>query len=964
LRGLCLAAGAASLSIVLAASLAEPVLTRTGAIWTWCLVGLTAALALLWGLAPLRRYRGARISELVAGADPALAQRLRSALELSSTHSTTPGMSQELLRAHLADVKQSLAKVPAQTIVPWSRVLHVSLLLGFLGIAAFAWLDARDGGVRAFVEALVAPARERQDGVRIAPVVAQLRVRLLYPSYLGRSPSWQDAKEFAAPAGTTLELHVTPRFRVERGRAVAGSRSVALNAAPDGQLVGQLNLQADAEVHIEVVKNAVRYEDPQALKVSVTPDANPSITIDAPRTGTLAPPGEVISLRYTASDDVGLGNVQLHARVEGRPERQRVIFSAVDDGGPQRNLQSGAELTPEELGAAEGDTLVVWLEARDTDLTNGPHLGRSQDVALEVVQPGQGLSEYLPLLQQIADGAVDVLAQRLETAVSRDVPPARGRFEVLQRAARSWLSQVDSLVRSTERSGVSSLDADQLRGLRRRHERLLTGEAALHFPSIHAYGERTEADGRALDELERDVVLLADMLARAHVDEAKSLANELRGLKRHIEELIEQLGKTHSPEAERELMREIAKAQRRLGELAQSLSRMATHVPSEFVNRDAVQQAAAESSLTSLQRAVQDHDLRSAAQHLDNLAKQIDELAAQISEGGLRLQESRSGPRDQALAQARQKLDMLGSEQNRLASRSADVMRSALDRGQRGTNEQRAQALAPRADALGRAADELDQGSGNSLQSSAANRAAERARDARDALRTGDLAQARGMAQSAERSLRDAADELESEARMYPGGNGEAAQRAGRARQAAADAERLTDDIDRAMPELSERLSEAERQKLHGDADDQGKTAEAADQLKQNFDKGPDGLPLSPDASETLEGVRKSMQRAQRALDRGRPDEANREQQQASDRLQKLSQSLAEQQRSGRGHRGGGNQGSGANAANADAHVHIPGTEEWKSPTELRRRLLDAMRESGPTGYEAAIKRYYQELMR
>jgi hypothetical protein len=159
-------------------------------------------------------------------------------------------------------------------------------------------------------------------------------------------------------------------------------------------------------------------------------------------------------------------------------------------------------------------------------------------------------------------------------------------------------------------------------------------------------------------------------------------------------------------------------------------------------------------------------------------------------------------------------------------------------------------------------------------------------------------------------------------------------------------------------------LSEAERQKLHGDADDQGKTAEAADQLKQNFDKGPDGLPLSPDASETLEGVRKSMQRAQRALDRGRPDEANREQQQASDRLQKLSQSLAEQQRSGRGHRGGGNQGSGANAANADAHVHIPGTEEWKSPTELRRRLLDAMRESGPTGYEAAIKRYYQELMR
>jgi hypothetical protein len=167
------------------------------------------------------------------------------------------------------------------------------------------------------------------------------------------------------------------------------------------------------------------------------------------------------------------------------------------------------------------------------------------------------------------------------------------------------------------------------------------------------------------------------------------------------------------------------------------------------------------------------------------------------------------------------------------------------------------------------------------------------------------------------------------------------------------------------MPELAERLNDSERQKLRGDAEDQGRTAEAAEQLKDSFDKGPDGLPLSPDASETLEGVRKSMQRAQRALERGRPDEANREQQQASDRLQKLSQSLAEQQRSsGRGNRNGGGQANGSSSASSDAHVHIPGAEEWKSPTELRRRLLDAMRESGPSGYEAAIKRYYQELMR
>ncbi|MEY4578196.1 MAG: hypothetical protein RL701_2899 [Pseudomonadota bacterium] len=972
LRGICLSAGVAALTVLLAAAVAEPVLTRTSAIVTWCLVALAGLAALAWALSPVWRYRGTRIADVVAGADRTLSHRLRSALELADMPSSTPGatsagVSPDLLSAHLADVQRDLEGLPAKRVVPWSRVSHGTLWAGILGVLGFVWLSTHYSGLQSFVSALVAPAQERSDGTRVAPVVAQLRARLTFPSYLGRAPSWlEQPKELSAPAGSTLELQVTPRFAVDQGRVVAGPRSVALQVGNDGLLTGQLSLHADVELHIELTKHGVRYEDPRAIQVHVTPDAIPTVRIETPRAGTLAPPGEVISLRYTASDDVGLGAVYLHARVEGGPERQRSLFSAIDEGGPQRSLESGAEITPEELGAHEGDTLVLWLEARDTDLVTGPHVARSQEVALEVAQPGQGLSEFIPSLQQTADTAVDVLALRLEVPVAKESGDARQRFDVLQRAGRAWLNQIESLLRRTETVRAAPLDSDQLRGVRRRNDQLLTSESALHGPSPHGYAERADVDNRQVDELERDVVLLADMLARAHVDEAKAIAEELRGLKRHIEELLDKLGKTHSPEAERELMREIAKAQRRLAELSQSLSRMATRVPSEFMNREAMKSEAAESSLANLERAVQEHDLRSAAQHLDSLAKQIDELAAQIGQGGVRLQESRFGPRDQALAQARQKLDLLNSEQNRLAERSGDVMRSALERGQRGNSEARAQALAPRADALGKAAQQLADGSegSSSFQSAAANRAAERARDARDALKTGDLSQARGMAQSAESSLRETADELESEARMFPGRHGEAAERAGRARQAAADAERLTDDIDRAMPELSEHMSEAERQKLHGDADAQHRTSDAADQLKQNFDKGPDGLPLSPEASETLENARKSMQRAERALERGRPDEANREQQQASDKLRKLSQNLAEQQQRSSGRGGKEGKQSSGNGAQQDSHVHIPGAEEWKSPTEMRRRLLDAMQESGPAGYEAAIKRYYQELMR
>jgi len=968
-RGVCLAAGAAAVLGLLLAWTAEPVLTRSRALWTWCALGAAALAALAWVLSPARRFRGARIADVVSIADYGLSQRLRSALELSETAQpelSSAHVSHELIHAHLKDVQDALLALPVQRVLPWSRVWRsTSVWFGVLTLACFLTLSAEHPRVQAFVQALMAPAVERLDGTRVTQVYSQLRVHVTYPSYLRREPAWfEHPDELTLPAGTMLGVQLTPRFAVERGRLIAGQRSAGLTVAPDGVLTGQLNVQSDTELHIEVSQRGARYEDPRTLHVKITPDAAPSIRVDTPRTGTLAPPEEVVQLRLIASDDQGIASVQLHTRVEGEPEQQRQLFSAIDEGGTQRELNTGADFTPEEFGASEGDTIVLWVEARDTDVITGPHTARSPDITLEVSQPGQGLSEFIPSLQQIADGAVDVLGDRLDAPVAKDSAAARKRFEPLQRNARAWISQMDAVVQHADELHAATATTDQLRGMRRRNEQLLTAEAALHNAPPRGFQERVDADARQVDELERDVVLLADTLARAHIDEAKAIAEELRQLKRHIEELLTQLGKTHSPEAEKALMREIARAQRRLDELTQSLSRMATRVPSEFVNRDAIPKQDAESSLASLERAVQNHDLRQAAEHLDSLAKQIDELASQLGQGGLRLQESRFGPRDQALAEARRKLDVLGTEQGRLAERSGELLHSSLEHGQASSAEARAQGLAPRADAVSQLAEQLAHEGGGGYPSSAANRAAERARDARDALKAGDVSQARRMAQSTERSLREAADELESQARAFPNQRGAAAGRAASAQKAAAEAERLSRDIGDAMPDASGPLNEGERRRVQADADAQRKTAEAAEQLKQAFDKGPDGLPLSPNASQGLDNVQKAMRQAQRALERGSLDDANREQKQASDQLQKLSQALSEQQR-GAGRRGSRNSSQQAAAgATPNTRVHIPGAEEWKSPTELRRRLLDAMQESSPAGYEAAVKRYYQELMR
>src|SRR4029077_2144079 len=110
------------------------VLTRSSAVLIWCWVAGIAALAFALALFPALNYRGSRIAKLIAARDPALAARMRSALELHDT--PVAGISPELVAAHLADVELSLSALPAARVVPWRKLAHWSLSLGLVAAIA------------------------------------------------------------------------------------------------------------------------------------------------------------------------------------------------------------------------------------------------------------------------------------------------------------------------------------------------------------------------------------------------------------------------------------------------------------------------------------------------------------------------------------------------------------------------------------------------------------------------------------------------------------------------------------------------------------------------------------------------------------------------------------------------------------------------------------------------------------
>lgn len=968
LAALPLSAACAGAVLFAAFLVCDPVLTSRTALAVWLTAGAAFTASLALTLRALRRYRGGRIASLFESRDQTMASRVRSALELSQSEPTAH--SSELAQAHVRAVEESLGALPPEQVLPWSRALRPSSMLALVLLSLCASWVATDPRLAAFANALWSPAPVRADGTRIARVVTRLQARLTYPSYLGREPTTlTDPTTIHAPRGTNVELQVTAALPSDSGRLRLGAKAaqdIALVPAADGSLVARFTAKQDADLRVQIDSAGVRYEDPTPRALRVVADRVPVVTIESPANATLVEPSDVITLRFVASDDAGIASVDLHVRLPSGEEKQQRLWSSLDDGGPRAELRASSAFAVSDFDAREGEQLVLWLAAHDGDLVSGPNTGKSAEVTLEIATPGKRLAAFIPSLQAATDAAVRLLGNRLERPVPDEANPAKTRFAELERETRDLLIQLDEVVRLAEQAeGETSLDTDQLRGVRRRTTRLLDAEAQLHAEPVRALAPRSAADARAVDELERDVILLADLLAKAHVDEAGAIADELRDLKTRIKDLLSELGKTQSPEAERKLLAEIAQAERRLAELSQSLSRMATRVPNEFVNREALEAPETDSTLQDLADAVRGKDLKSAAEHLEKLAQQIDELAKQIGEGGVRLRESRFGPRDRALAGARQKLDMLSEEQARLAGRSEDVMQDALSRAQGAEGaQQSAQQMAPQAQAIRDHLGGMQLGQRQDWQTQALERAKERLGDARDALASGDLAAANGMAQGARQDLEQAAAELENEARMFPGHQGETSRNAEIARNAADAASRLSEQIQRSAQRHGGQLTPGDRERLQGDVDPQRKTREAAADLQREMEKGPDGMPLSPDGAESLEAAREAMQRAEQALQRGDARDAAEQQADASQRLQKLSEKLAEQQRQKSGGSSGGDEHAGSQGSTDDGPVKIPGAEEFKGPKAMRRKLLDAMREASPKGFEAAIQRYYQELLR
>ena len=168
-----------------------------------------------------------------------------------------------------------------------------------------------------------------------------------------------------------------------------------------------------------------------------------------------------------------------------------------------------------------------------------------------------------------------------------------------------------------------------------------------------------------------------------------------------------------------------------------------------------------------------------------------------------------------------------------------------------------------------------------------------------------------------------------------------------------------------AIPKVHDYLRPSDRERLERGARRQEQVQRASERLAERFRESPGGQPLSLDAADKLDAIRRSMKAGSDALAEGDPTTAAHSQEDAAQQLSDLRRAL---EKSGNSKQASGEDsgkaGSGRGLSEQE-RVELPDPNSYVGPVQFRRKVMRGMRESAPPEpYKEAVQRYYEGLLR
>lgn len=895
-----------------------------------------------------------------------------------------PLLSPALVRAHRARVAERVRGLDPRRLVPLRRRRNGWPLLAAalaLVILARAWPAGLARGWKALVSAEAPPATSAE------PIVADVELTLVYPAYTALPPRVIPGSSGHVLALPGTRVTVAARALVRAGEATVEleregepAREVPAEVRDGGRLQATFEVRAPGSWRFVLGGGTRRVREPEAHRIDLEPDRAPRVDLVAP-----ADPLEVsgprrVELAWSVEDDYGLGPVTLVWKQGAGPEQRRPVELKAAPGA--RRLWGKIDWDLGELGTPEaGGRISYWLEARDNDTVPGPNVGRSKTLLVVMYSPREKQERAMTDQQEVLEQAVQLLGDRLEVKRGLDDEALAEAFTRIHSRAEGLLlalsraEQSTGEAQKTARSGARGLKGT-LGDMHARLARLVRDEeqtlAELRerrrktSQPLHGGVARPLEKGNVahVAELERDVILLDDLLGKQRLEELLAVGDEMQATRDRLKQLLAQYKKTRSEALRREIERQLRELERKLAELAQKAQQLSSELPEQFLNREAMGDNDLKSRLDSVREMLARGDVDQAMAELDRLSASLDKMVASMEQDLRGYRRQRFGPADKALGEIENKLSDLAEEQRRVRDATEAVrqrQRQAAQRLMKDKVQPLTRRVRDKVARLRKQLDGLDPTGLPSYDQEELQRIKARVDDTNRALGEGDLDEARGMAKQAHEGLRQLAmdvhdEQMRSWART-PARLRKTADQVGDDEMLARE---IAQELERAMPDPSRLMSAEDQKKLAELARRQQALRQQARELGKQLGRpvpGPDGkpmpLPLPPGMTQGLREAGQHMERAEDDLRGQSAREAAGEEAQALDKLDQMKQQMQRERRPREAMQGG----------QLDKEpVRIPGADEFRAPKEFRQDLLDAMKRGAPAQYKEQLKKYYEEL--
>ena len=972
--------------------------TAVGPAGFWPLLSVVVLAALAFGALAFGLVRPARqlrsdgaAARLVAQLHPAVASDLVSAVELgppddmpAETDAESATVSRALVRALQGSVAGAVEPLDPRRLIPLRpavSALGVLVVVGAgTGLALQRWPDLVRG-----IETLAhRPTRFEGAAISPAPLVGDLRISYEYPAYTGLPPRVVDGStgDIIAVKGTKVRLEARPLRRTRKALLLLGEegeRGELPAKLAQGVMSTELTLNESGTYRFwlaPILGRPVR--ELRSHQMTAEVDNPPRVEILGPADRLELPTPRPIEIGYTADDDYGLDRVELVYRIGDQPEQRQLLR----DAHGARAAQGRMVWDPASAGTLlAGERIAYRIEAKDRDEVSGAKVGSSRTLYVVIQNPHESIEERLDRQRELLDRLVADLANRLEQAPAGALAPAAdaqarlATIGALHDAEESHLALLGRLLDDDRREGtLGKALRGALAGIADRLEHVLRDEAAALGPKPgtamgpHAASGRSTAAsapatlakvGALADkhtaELERDVLLLDDLIGRQRLEDLSRLGRELTDAHQRLQDLLQRYKATKDPGLRRQLEREARDLRARINDLAQKIAALKARndVPEEWRNMPDMKAVAEQArKLDDLLERGDEAGLSKALADLGETLKSLRQTLDQNLEG---FGAERFPQENRVVAELMKKIGDLEGDERALQKDTqalADRQEAEVEKRLKGQLDDFLKKENEKVERLRSRLAGVPTGDPESALAEEIERARDSAKQMKRLFAERDLAEAKGEAERAASSLDRAAEHL---------GEGDEGSRKRRPRparpadveavsDARATAEEIAEDLEKILPRASEMMSPEDREQARRQAEQQNAIGNRTDDAAAEAAKRLGKMPGLEKAESDLKGASTRMRQAGEMLKKSESKPAAGAERDAADRLAKLRDSLQER-----------TMGSGKQQHDP---VRIPGADESTAPRAWRQELMDAMKEKAPERFRDEVRRYYEELVR